>query len=125
VRQGKQVRVVFTVDTIAERRLKLRTESGTIEVLAALGRPKEVASEEWTCACVTRFADEVRSVDIHGGDSMQALQLAMITLDVELERGARKRGGTLLYFDEPFNSVLENSGMQPRPSSTSTETDAA
>lgn len=71
------------MDTVAERRLKLRTDGGTIEVVASLGRLQEVASEEWTCACVKRFADEVRSIDIHGGDSLQALQLATITLDVE------------------------------------------
>ena len=107
------------MDTIAERRLELRTESGTIEVVAALGRPKKVANDEWTCACVTRFADEVHSIDIHGGDSMQALQLAMTTLDIELEREARRRGGALLHFDGPFNSILENSGMQARPSGAS------
>jgi hypothetical protein len=45
---------------------------------------------------------------------MQALQLAMVTLDVELLHGAKLRGGTLIYFEEPFISVLENSGMQPR-----------
>jgi hypothetical protein len=102
------------MDTVAERQLELRTESGTISVVASLSMPRNVGSEEWVCACITRFADEVRSIEVHGGDSMQALQLAMVTLDGELKHGAKRWGGTLFHFDEPFNSVLENSGMQPR-----------
>ena len=107
------------MDTVAERRLELRTEKGTIEVIARLGSPKEFGSNEWTCACVTKFANEERSIEIHGGDSMQALQLAMATLDVELQHGAKRRGGTLYYFDEPFRSILEDSGMRRRDSSAS------
>ena len=102
------------MDTVAERQLELRTENGAIAVVATLGMPRKVGSDEWACACTTRFAEEVRSIEIHGGDSMQALQLAMVTLDVELEHGAKRRGGTLLYFDQPFTSILENSGMQRR-----------
>ena len=112
------------MDAIAERRLELRTAAGTIEVVAVLGRPKEVGVDEWTCACVTRFGAEERSIDIHGGDSMQALQLAMGTLDVELQHGAKVRGGTLIYFDEPFVSILENSGMQPGDPSAHPSPDA-
>jgi hypothetical protein len=116
--------VAFNVDTVAERRLELRTGNSTIEVVAALGRPKEVARDEWTCACIAKFADEVRSIEIHGGDSMQALQLAMVTLDAELKHEAKRRGGTLLHFDEPFNSILEDSGMQPRPAGARSKPDA-
>ena len=112
------------MDTIAERQLELRTESGAIAVVASLGMPRKVGSDEWVCACITRFADEVRSVEIHGGDSMQALQLAMVTLDVELRHGAERRGGKLLYFDEPFNTILENSGMQPRTCTANAKPDA-
>ena len=102
------------MDTVAERRLELRSESGTIEVVARLGSPREFGSDEWVCACITKFANEERSIEIHGGDSMQALQLAMATLDIELQHGAKQRGGTLYYFDEPFVSILEDSGMQRR-----------
>lgn len=112
------------MDTIAERQLELRTEGGTISVVASLGMPRKVASDEWTCACITRFANDVRSIEVHGGDSMQALQLAMVTLDGELNHGAERRGGTLLHFDEPFNSILENSGMQRRTSTAHAKPDA-
>jgi hypothetical protein len=112
------------VDTIAERRLQLLTATGTVEVVAVLGKPREVGVDEWACACVTRFGGEERSIDIHGGDSMQALQMAMVTLDVELQHGAKCRGGTLIYFDEPFVSVLENSGMQAHSSNAPPTQDA-
>jgi hypothetical protein len=116
--------MVFNVDVVAERRLELRTEKGTIEVVARLGSPKEVGKDEWTCACITRFANEERAMDIHGGDSMQALQLAMATLDVELQHGAKLRSGTLYYFDEPFISILEDSGMQRRSDNSRPSPDA-
>lgn len=102
------------MDAVAERRLELRTEKGAIEVIARLGSPKEVGTDEWTCSCITKFANEERSIEIHGCDSMQALQLAMATLDAELHHGAKRRGGTLYRFDEPFISILEDSGMQRR-----------
>ena len=51
---------------------------------------------------------------MHGIDAMQALQLSIATLDVELEQGAKKRGGRLYHYDEPFTSMLENSGLQVR-----------
>lgn len=102
------------MDAVAERRLELRTENGTVEAIARLGIPKEVSVDEWTCSCITNFANEERSIEIHGADSMQALQLAMATLDAELHHGAKRRGGTLYRFDEPFVSILEDSGMQRR-----------
>lgn len=90
------------MDTIAERRFEPRTPTGAIEMVAFLGRPKEVAVEERTCACVTRFAGEERLIDIHGGDSLQVLQLAMFTLDVGLQQDAKRLLGTLDFLDETF-----------------------
>jgi hypothetical protein len=51
---------------------------------------------------------------MHGIDSMQALQLTLATLDVELQHGAKQCAGRLYHFDEPFVSTLENSGLQIR-----------
>ena len=51
---------------------------------------------------------------MHGADSMQALQLTLATLDVELEVGVKRYGGTLYHYDEPFNSILEDSGLRPK-----------
>src|SRR5262245_38706198 len=113
------------MDAIAERRLGLRTPSGNMAEVTGHVSPREVRPDEWTCACRTSSGSEERSRDIHGGDSMQALQLAMATLDGELLRGAERRGGTLYWFDGPFVSVLENSGMNPRDPSAEPQRDAS
>jgi hypothetical protein len=113
------------VDAIVERCLELRTESGSLVVVASLGRPVEVRPEEWKCDWQVRYGDESKSRPALGGDSMQALQLAMVTLDVELKQGAARRGGKLFHLDEPFNSILEDSGMQLKKVPTNPSGDAA
>ena len=103
------------MDVIAERHLELRTDSGSIQVTVKVGRP--VISEsgsDWACPYEVHFGEQVRSMAMHGADSMQALQLTIASLDVDLEYGANKRGGTLYHFDEPFTSMLEHSGLQVR-----------
>ena len=49
---------------------------------------------------------------MYGADSMQALQLSIATLDMELRFVATRRGGVLYHLDEPFNSMLDDSGLQ-------------
>ena len=119
-----QEQVRCAMDIVAERQLELRTDGGAMVVVESLGLPRKVGIDEWACACITSFADEVRSIDIHGGDSMQALQLAMVTLDAELKHEAERCGGTLVHNDEPFTSILENSGMQPRTRKPQAKRDA-
>ncbi len=53
---------------------------------------------------------------MHGADSMQALQLTIATLDLELEVGVKRFSGSLYHYDEPFNSILENGGLRPKES---------
>jgi len=113
------------MDAIAKRTLELRTATGSIEVVVALGRPEQVAEDEWKCVWEVTYAGDTKSRPAIGGDSMQALQLAMVTLDVELEQGAKRRSGRLFHLDEPFTSVLENSGMQKKPPSTATPSGGA
>ena len=104
------------MDAIAERRLELRSAGQTVEVVVKLGRPEPDATHDsWKCEYEISFGDATKSMAIHGGDALQALQLSMATLDVELKHGAKARGGVLWYLDEPFTSVLENSGLQVRP----------
>jgi hypothetical protein len=107
------------MDVIAERHLELRTEDRSIAVVVKLGRP-ESTGEDWCCPYEIWFGDTSRSMAMHGADAMQALQLSIATLDVELEYGAEKRGGRLYHFDEPFTSMLENSGLQVKPPRQST-----
>jgi hypothetical protein len=103
------------MDVIAERHLELRTAAGSVHVTVKLGRPAVSESgPDWMCPYEVHFGDQVRSMAMHGADSMQALQLAIASLDVDLEYGANKRSGTLYHLDEPFTSMLEHSGLQVR-----------
>jgi hypothetical protein len=101
------------MDVIAERRLVLTVADGSIEVVAKLGRPMQDESlGSWKCRYEAWFGDSCAAFDIHGGDSLQALQLSMASLDEELKRGAAKRGGQLLFLEEPFGSILDEGGME-------------
>ena len=84
-----------------------------MRVTVKIGRPVPGPSGvDWVCPYEVHFGDRCKSMAMHGVDSVQALQLTIATLDVELEYGAKKRGGTLYHYDEPFVSVLEGSGLE-------------
>ena len=101
------------MDLIAERRLELRTGDGSVNVVVKLGRPEpDETGDNWKCPYEVWFGDACKAMAMHGADSMQALQLSIATLDVELQFAARRRGGVLFHLDEPFTSVLEDSGLQ-------------
>jgi hypothetical protein len=102
-----------SLDAIAERRLELRADDGSIEVVVKLGRPeRDDTLDAWKCPYEVSFGDSRREMAIYGGDSMQALQLSIATLDMELRLGAKRRGGVLYHLDEIFNSILDDSGLQ-------------
>jgi hypothetical protein len=102
------------LDVIAERQLVLRKDDGYIEVTVKIGKPElDETGENWKCAYEIWFGERCRVMAMHGADSMQALQLSIATIDVELEVGVRRYGGTLYHSDEPFNSILENGGLKP------------
>ena len=103
------------MDVIAERQLVLRKQDGHIDITVKIGKPElDSSGENWMCQYEIWFGDSCKSMAMHGVDSMQALQLTIATLDVELEVGARGRAGTLFHYDEPFTSMLENSGLEVR-----------
>ena len=102
-----------SLDAIAERRLELRKDDGSIEVVVKLGRPEpDDALDAWKCPYEVWFGDSCREMAMYGADSMQALQLSIATLDMELRFVATRRGGVLYHLDEPFNSMLDDSGLQ-------------
>jgi hypothetical protein len=103
------------MDVVAERRLVLRTDNEPTEVLVKLGRPVPGdTGEDWVCPYEIWFESKCRSMAMHGIDAMQALQLSIATLDVELEVLMRNRSGQLYFLDEPFVSMLECSGLKVR-----------
>jgi hypothetical protein len=105
------------MDLFAERSLVLTVAGETTDVVVKLGKPvPDEATNSWKCPYEIWFGDNCYSHAMHGGDSLQALQLSMATLDMELRRGAKQRGGELSFLEEPFGSVLDDSGMQVKPS---------
>jgi hypothetical protein len=102
------------MDVIAERILELRTENDSIEVAVIVGRPEPDPQGDWMCPYEIRFGERTEKMAIHGIDSMQALQLTIATLDVELEYGANLLKGRLYHLDELFVSILESGGLQPK-----------
>ncbi len=103
------------MEVIADRQLMLRKDGGHVDVTVKIGKPElDASGENWMCRYEIWFGGSCTSMAMHGVDSMQALQLAIATLDVELEVGARKYAGTLYHYDEPFTSMLENSGLEVR-----------
>ncbi len=103
------------MDVIAERHLELRSDGRVVSVIVKIGRPSPGQSgEHWVCPYEVHFGNQCKARAVHGVDSLQALQLTIATLDVELEYGANKRGGALFHYDEPFISVLESSGLEVR-----------
>jgi uncharacterized protein DUF6968 len=103
------------MDVIAERHLELRTGEKSVAVVVKLGRPTPSGPEHWVCEYEVWFGDTCGSAAIHGIDAMQALQLAIASLDGELNRGARKLNGSLYHYDEPFVSILEGGSLRVVP----------
>ena len=99
------------MDAIAERMLELRTEGGSIDVSVKVGRPEPDPRGDWTCQYEIRFGETPKHMAMHGIDSMQALQLTIATLDVELEYGAKRLKGKLYHLDEPFFSILDGGNL--------------
>lgn len=100
------------MDVIAERSLVLRVDGRDIPVIVKLGKPQpDNRYNSWMCTCEVGVGDSIRSQATHGADSLQAIQLALASLDDFLKRVVEKHGGELLHEDEPFISLLEASGL--------------
>jgi len=105
------------LDVIAERKLVLRGDDSSVDVTVKIGKPElDESGENWKCPYEIWFGENCRAMAMHGADSMQALQLTIATLDLELEVGVKRFGGSLYHYDEPFNSILENGGLRPKES---------
>ena len=102
------------MDAFAERLLELRTEIGSIEIAVKVGRPEPDPRGDWTCQYEIGFGETTRRGATHGIDSMQALQLTIATLDVELEVGAKRLKGKLYHLGEPFESMLDGGNLKSK-----------
>src|SRR5438552_2373602 len=101
------------MDAIAERRLDLKLDDKLIEVWVRIFRPIEDPEfNSWVCPYELQVGELTNRRNAHGADSMQALQLALSILDAQLAHAAKRAGGVLYHYDEPFISILE--GRSPR-----------
>ena len=101
------------MDCIAERVLELAVGDAATPVHVRLERPHlHDSGSNWVCSYQIESEDFHRRRAVHGEDSMQALQLALSALALELDMLKENMGGTLLQFGEPFHSILENGRLQ-------------
>ena len=104
------------METIAERQLVLKSGDNALQVIVRLGAPvRDESGLDWKCPFEIECGSDLRSMAIHGVDSMQALQLTICTLDGELELLARRMKGELCFQDGPFHSILEHGGLMKAP----------
>jgi hypothetical protein len=109
----QDVRRQIDVDVIAERTLVLRAGDRSSSVIVRVARPHlDQSGQDWACPYEILFGGERKAMAMHGIDALQALQLTIGILDTELRFGAKKYGGSLLYLDQPFTSILECSGLK-------------
>ena len=100
------------MDVIAQRSLVLRAAGRDTPVIVRLGKPQpDKRYDSWACLYEVRVGDHVESQEIHGADSLQAVQLSLASLDGFLKHVLKKHDGDLLHEDEPFISLLEASGL--------------
>jgi hypothetical protein len=110
------VRRRYRMNCIAERRLALRVGDDSREVLVQIGAPEiDGSGADWKCPYLVSCGEHSHAWRMHGIDAIQALLLALSTIDVELEVLAKKCGGKLFYLDAPFTTILENGGVVKAP----------
>ena len=95
-------------EVIVERSLDFIGSDGTsTRCSVRVGVPVPVEDGDWVCPYQLRAGDRVRSMGMHGIDSMQALVLTMKTLDVEITHMAKKFDASVRFLDGSHNSVLD------------------
>jgi hypothetical protein len=86
---------------IAERTLVFIPSNGNREtVLLRVGLPVEIDKDTWYCPYELRADSHVKRQGMHGIDALQALDLTMKTLGVEIDYWERSRNGKFHFLDE-------------------------
>jgi hypothetical protein len=98
-------------DVIATRELHVVDASETVRV--EIGLPRYVGEAEAVCPYRFTWRDRVGGIDSHGADPVQALQLAMKMLPVELRHSEWLPVGRM-YWLEPGDDMgfAERDGFQ-------------
>jgi len=93
---------------LAEREIVFRSEDGTeLPCRVRIGSPELRSQRDWVCPYDVSVGNSRKSFGIYGVDSIQALVLALRTVDVEIEVRARKLGMKPTWLGEDFNSVFD------------------
>ena len=94
-------------EVIAERKLNLvSNDAATVPCLMRVGKPVQVDDDTWICPYQIEAGERIRTLGMHGIDSMQALVLTMKTLDVEIAFVAKIIGASVQYLEGSHNSVF-------------------
>jgi hypothetical protein len=94
-------------EVVAERKLSLvSNDAATVPCLVRVGKPVQVDDDTWICPYRIEAGDRIRTLGMHGIDSMQALVLTMKTLDVEIEFVAKLLDASVQYLEGSHDSVF-------------------
>lgn len=95
-------------EVLASRELVFRGDDGIeLDCTVTIGQPFERAEHEWVCPYEISLGNDRKTFGIYGVDSMQAVALALKTLDVEIEIRAREVRMTPTWLGEKFSSVFD------------------
>ncbi len=94
-------------EVVAERKLNLvSNDAATVPCLVRVGKPVRVDDDTWICPYQIEAGERIRTLGMHGIDSMQALVLTMKTLDVEIAFVAKIPGASVQYLEGSHDSVF-------------------
>jgi hypothetical protein len=95
-------------ELVAERKLDLVVDNATnIQCSIKVGKPVQIDEDTWVCPYQIVVGERIRTLGMHGIDSMQALVLTIQTLDVEIAHVAKMCNAYVQYLDGSHNSVFD------------------
>lgn len=95
-------------EVLAKREIVFRSDDGTeLPCTVTIGHPEERSDHDWVCPYEVAVGNDRKSFGIYGVDSIQAVVLALKTLDVEIEARAKELGMKPTWLGEYFSSVFD------------------
>ena len=82
---------------IASRFLKLRTETGVVDVRVNVFAPMQETSGSWSCCYEIGWPDGARAMNAAGADAMQALVIAVYMIGSEIYTSNYHKAGQLSW----------------------------
>jgi len=99
-------------DVLAEREILFRGDDGEeLSCTVRIGRPELRSEHDWVCPYDISVGKDRRSFGIYGVDAIQAVVLALKTLDVEIEVHAKELDMKPTWLGEDFSSVFDRADV--------------